>query len=85
MNVEAQGFLHAVRSIETEQGTEKLGEIIRACSPAVRVSGDGVLDRDGAYANDRGLTVAIARRAHLSLVGYTTRDLRPHRSLAPWF
>jgi hypothetical protein len=36
MRVKAQGLLNAAKHIEEEYGQEALGEIIRACSPAVR-------------------------------------------------
>lgn len=36
MQVKAQGLLNAARYLEEQYGQEALGEIIRACSPAVR-------------------------------------------------
>ncbi len=36
MNVKAQGLLNAAKWIEEQYGRDTLGEVVRACSPAVR-------------------------------------------------
>jgi hypothetical protein len=48
------------------------------------VEDEGSLRRDGAYANERGLSVAVVAGPRTRIVGYAVADLHPHSGLEPW-
>jgi hypothetical protein len=48
------------------------------------VTRSGRLHRDGAYASDEGLSLAIAEGPVARVVGYTVAELRTHRGDDSW-
>ena len=70
-------------------GHHTVGRLTRASAGSWQldgfVNGAGSLHRDGAYANEEGVSLAIVDGPQARIAGYTVADLHPHRGLEPWF
>jgi hypothetical protein len=65
-----------------------IGRLSRGSAGAWVVDGvleaGGSLQRDGAYANERGLSVAVVEGPRTRIVGYAAGQLHAHSGLSPW-